>query len=59
MAAETVSLTEAAFTLGLTYNATLKLVLTHRLKGRQVRGKWLVDKADTERLRKAQQSESP
>ena len=58
MAAETVSLTEAAFTLGLTYNATLKLVLTHRLKGRQVRRRWVVDKADTERLRKAQQSEA-
>jgi len=58
MAAETISLTEAAFALGITYNATLKLVLTHRLKGRQVRGRWTVDKADVERLRKAQQSEA-
>ncbi|MDD5304426.1 MAG: hypothetical protein PHS14_15115 [Elusimicrobia bacterium] len=58
MATATVSVTDAAFMLSLTYNATLRLVLTHRLKGKRVRGRWAVEKADVERLQKEFAQES-
>ena len=58
MAAPTISLSDAAFALGRTYNAVLRLVLTHRLKGRRERGHWVVERADVERLRKADEDNS-
>ncbi len=45
-----VGLTDAAFHLGKSYNATWRLMLLGILRGRKVAGRWLVRREDVERV---------
>ena len=47
---QTIGLTEAAHTLGLSYQATHRLMLLGFLRGYKRRGRWLVASADVRRL---------
>ena len=44
------TLIEAAATLGKSYNATLRLVLTRELHGERRDGRWFCDRRDVARL---------
>lgn len=43
---------DGAWRLGLSYHATLRLLLVGQLKGERRDGHWVVDMADVERLRR-------
>jgi hypothetical protein len=44
---------DAALRLGLSYHATLRLLLVGQLKGERRNGHWLIDLTDVERFRRA------
>jgi hypothetical protein len=56
-----ISLTDAAFELGLRYHRALNLVLCGDLRGRKVEGRWKVDAASVARVKTERQAlrESP
>ena len=52
MNTEEVRLVEAAVKLGASYNQTLRWVMVGHLKGERREGRWFVNAADLERLRR-------